>query len=232
MMAQGRVLVVDDEKNIRFVIAQCLEQAGYTVDVAVDGEHGLQKLAEQPYDLMLLDLKLPGIDGMEVLSQSHRIRPYLPVIMMTAHGTIETAVEAMKLGALDYLQKPFNPDEILAQVARVLRRRDLPLQEPAAEFDTCVEQAKKLIHQRDFTRAAAFLRQALTLDTLRPEPYNLLGCIEELLGNVPEAQRLYRAALSVSPGYAPAHTNLHRTIQMFQLDPPEPDLGESEEEEA
>ncbi len=229
-MPQGHILVVDDEKNIRLVIAQCLEAAGYTVDLAVDGEHGLQKMAEHSYHLLLLDLKLPGIDGMEVLTQSRRMHADLPVIMMTAHGTVETAVEAMKLGALDYLQKPFTPDEILAQVSRVLGRQDLPLQAPAAGFDRCLDQAKQLIQQRNFTQAAAFLRKALTLETLRPEPYNLLGCIEELQGNEPEAQRLYRAALAVVPSYAPALGNLHRLVQMFRHDGQGPDLGESKED--
>ena len=221
-----RILVIDDEKNIRFMIAQCLEQEGYVVELAVDGEHGLEKSAVSEYDLVLLDIKLPGMDGVEVLHQMREIHIELPVIMITAHGTIETAVETMKLGAVDYLQKPFTPDEIIAVVERVMARQNLSLKNVASSFENCLEQAKLLIQKRNYDQAKSFLLIALNKDTLRPEPYNLLGCISELQGNESEARRLYRAAISVDPTYMAASANLHRLTEMFPTRREAPEIGQ------
>ncbi|BDG59088.1 response regulator [Caldinitratiruptor microaerophilus] len=225
-MAGEHILVVDDEKNIRLMMQECLEQAGYQVDSAVDGEHALEKIAARGYDLVLLDLRLPGMSGMEVLRQARGRRPDQPVVMITAHGTIETAVEAMKLGAVDYLQKPFTPDEIQAIVARVLSRRRLPVDEPAASFATCVEQAKLLIQRGQPREALPFLHRAVSLEPEHPEPYNLMGAIHELLGEPDHARKMYRAALAIDPSYRPALTNLHRITQ-WDYHPETPELGEA-----
>lgn len=224
-MAGEQILVVDDEKNIRLMMRECLEEAGYRVDVAVDGAHALEKIARQGYDLVLLDLKLPGVDGMEVLRQARLRRPEQPVVMITAHGTVETAVEAMKLGAVDYLQKPFTPGEIQALAARVLARRHLRVDEPAAAFATCIEQAKLLIQRKEFEKALPFLHRAVSLEPEHPEPYNLMGAIHELLGERDHARKMYRAALAVDPSYRPALTNLHRITQ-WDYRPAAPDLDE------
>jgi CheY-like chemotaxis protein len=119
------ILLVDDEKNIRLTLSQSLESLGMPVQTAVNGEEALQKLREGEFGLLLLDLKMPGMDGMEVL---HRVRerwPTIPVIIITAHGTIESAVDAMKLGAVDFIQKPFSPKEIRELVTQVLQRESL-----------------------------------------------------------------------------------------------------------
>jgi CheY-like chemotaxis protein len=119
------ILVVDDEKNIRLTLSQSLESLGFPIQTAVNGEEALQKLEEAEFGLLLLDLKMPGMDGMEVL---HRVRdrwPTIPVIIITAHGTIEFAVDAMKLGAVDFIQKPFSPREIRELVLQVLQRESV-----------------------------------------------------------------------------------------------------------
>lgn len=119
------ILVVDDEKNIRFTISQSLESLGFPIQTAVNGEEALKKLEEAEFGLLLLDLKMPGMDGMEVL---HRVRdrwPAIPVIIITAYGTIEFAVDAMKLGAVDFIQKPFSPKEIRELVLQVLQRESI-----------------------------------------------------------------------------------------------------------
>ncbi len=119
-MQTRHLLIVDDEKNIRMTLTQCLETLGYQVDTALNGEEALGKIDQQEYDLVLLDLKMPGISGMEVIRQISGKRPGLKVIVITAHGTIETAVEAMKLGAVDFVQKPFAPQEIRELVRKAL----------------------------------------------------------------------------------------------------------------
>jgi len=112
------ILIVDDEKNIRMTLSQSLESLETETDTAGNGEEALAKLKEKDFGLILLDIRMPGIDGMEVLRQVREIRPDIRIIMITAYGTIESAVEAIKLGAVDFLQKPFDPDEIRALVSR------------------------------------------------------------------------------------------------------------------
>ena len=114
------ILVVDDEKNIRMTVSRALDSLGLPVHTAVNGEEALQKLADEKYQLLLLDLKMPGMDGIEVLHEVRDKWPYIKIIIITAHGTIETAVEAMKLGASDFIQKPFSPTEIRNLTLHVL----------------------------------------------------------------------------------------------------------------
>ncbi|MEQ8539623.1 MAG: response regulator [Coleofasciculus sp. D1-CHI-01] len=110
-MNNVKILIVDDEKNIRLTIAQSLDPLGYQVATADNGEDALLQLKVQEYDLILLDLKMPGMNGLEVLRRAIEIYPDIKIIIISAHGTIEDAVEAMKLGAVDFLQKPFTPKE-------------------------------------------------------------------------------------------------------------------------
>jgi DNA-binding NtrC family response regulator len=116
-MTPARVLIVDDEKNIRLTLTQTLVPMGLEVKTAITGEEAIECLLEQRFDLVLLDLRLPGMDGMAVLRWVREHQEQLPVALMSAHGDISTAVEAMKLGAVDFLQKPFSPSEV-RQVVR------------------------------------------------------------------------------------------------------------------
>ncbi|MFO8072614.1 MAG: sigma-54 dependent transcriptional regulator [Polyangia bacterium] len=122
-MAQ-RVLVVDDEEGIRSFLAEVLAGEGHEVAVAADGREALALFGRQSFHLMITDLKMPGMDGMELFRRAAEIAPETEVIVLTAHGTVETAVEAMKLGAADYLTKPLSgPDELRIVSARALERR-------------------------------------------------------------------------------------------------------------
>jgi DNA-binding NtrC family response regulator len=118
------ILIVDDETEIRESLQTLLEFEGYRVDTAENGEDGLARIAGQPYDLVLLDLALPGRNGMEVLADIHERDPQLSVIMITAYGTVENAVNAMQSGAANFIQKPWDNEKLLADVrAAVARRR-------------------------------------------------------------------------------------------------------------
>ncbi len=121
----ARILVIDDERSIREFLTILLEQGGHDVDTAPDGESGIQKLNEGGYDLILTDLKMRQASGVDVLRASKRRDPSTQVIIVTAFATTETAVEAMKLGAADYVTKPFKVDELKVQVAKALTVRDL-----------------------------------------------------------------------------------------------------------
>jgi CheY-like chemotaxis protein len=121
-MRDRPILIVDDEKNIRLTLAQALEPLGVETDSAEDGNEALAKLKEKEFGLILLDFRMPGVDGMEVLRQLRESKRDIRIIIITAYGTIELAVEAMKLGAVDFIPKPFVPEEIREMVARVLDR--------------------------------------------------------------------------------------------------------------
>jgi len=107
-----KILIIDDEEHMCWALERAMKQEGYQVQTATRGRAGLKLIKEECPSLVILDLKMPEMDGMEVLKQAKEMIPKLPVVMLTAHGTIETAIEAMKMGASDYLTKPFDLDEL------------------------------------------------------------------------------------------------------------------------
>jgi len=117
-----RILVVDDELVVRDSLKEWLEEEGFTVAMAGSGAEALAALQTAAYHLMLLDIKMPGMDGVEVLERAKALAPELTVIMMTAYATVETAVEAMKIGALDYLVKPFELEGLMPKVEKVYQK--------------------------------------------------------------------------------------------------------------
>src|SRR5437667_1637662 len=121
-MALARVVVVEDEQAIRRGVADALRVSGYDVHEAADGAQGLEQALRRGVDLVLLDLLLPKRDGLDVLAELRRVRPTLPVIILTARGTEEDRVRGLKMGADDYVVKPFSARELLARVEAVLRR--------------------------------------------------------------------------------------------------------------
>lgn len=211
-MNKGKpILIVDDEKNIRLTLFQALENMGVEIETAVNGEEALAKLTKKSFGLILLDLRMPGMDGMDVLRQVVKVRPDIRIIIITAHGTIGLAVEAMKLGAVDFIQKPFAPGEIRELVSRVVKR-DLLDEKKLQDYASYLEYAKKCMNERHFDAAAEYLNKALLLDASRPEAFDLLGVLHEIEGDILEAQKKYRAALSLDPTYKPAQHNLDRTM--------------------
>jgi two-component system, NtrC family, response regulator AtoC len=129
-----QILVVDDEPNLRRVLSAQLERDGYEVHAAEDGEQALAILKEHHIDLVITDLRMPRIDGMELLRRAQKLDAELPVVMITAHGTVDNAVEALKTGAFDYLTKPFDQLEVRTIVAKALRTRDLSAAEASRPF--------------------------------------------------------------------------------------------------
>jgi DNA-binding NtrC family response regulator len=206
------VLIVDDEKNIRLTVSQSLESIGLDTDTAMNGEEALAKVKANDYSLILLDLKMPGMDGMQVLRLIREVRPEVRVIVITAYGTVESAVEAMKLGTVDFVQKPFASEEIRALVSRVLRRDQLDGQK-AEDYSSRLELAKRCVADRQFAAAIDHVRKAISLDPGRPEAFNLLGALLEIDRNVPEAEECYREALKLDPSHGPAKENLERSTR-------------------
>lgn len=123
MVGRIKVLIVDDEKIVRESLVQWFKKSGYEVDSADGGRTALAKVAVKDYDFIFLDIKMPDLNGMEVLDQIKENCPYSMVVMITAYGSVETAVDAMKRGASDYLMKPFDPDELCCHLERLLQQK-------------------------------------------------------------------------------------------------------------
>jgi two-component system, OmpR family, alkaline phosphatase synthesis response regulator PhoP len=215
-MKRQSILIVDDEKNIRLTMRQALESLEFPVQTAVNGEEALQKLGAGFFGLVFLDLKMPGMDGMAVLRRIMAEWPKTRVVIITAHGTVASAVEAMKLGAVDFVQKPFSPHEIRELANRVLEREDLD-ENTALDYRSLIELAKRHITDRSFAAAREAVRRAVAADPNQPEAYNLLGALLEIKGTWVEAQKFYRAALDIDPTFKPAMENLERTTSWHKF---------------
>lgn len=124
-MLGKRVLVIDDEENLRHYLQMVLGEAGYQVEIAQDGEEALEKMQHHAWDIILCDIKMPKMDGMALLKTAKEKGLEGTIIMMSAYGTVDTAVEAMKIGAYDYVSKPFNADEIILTLKKAEERERL-----------------------------------------------------------------------------------------------------------
>jgi DNA-binding response OmpR family regulator len=210
MSTDTSILVVDDEKNIRMTMVHALESSGFHVESALNGEEALLMLKASHFDLVFLDIKMPGLDGIEVLRRTRESWPMMRVVVITAHGTVDNAVEAMKLGAADFIQKPFTPEEIRQLTKSVLS--PLPEDAHTVGYAHCLAEARRAIREHRHETAIAYLRRAVGLDPTRPEAFNLLGAAGHLSGQRYKAQDYFRAAIALDPTYTPAVENLHRSV--------------------
>ena len=119
-MEKKKALVIDDEQIVLDSVSQILIDDNYEVDVSLSGREGLDWAIERPYDIVLTDIRMPDIGGMRVLRDIKRVKSSLPVVIITGYATTKSAVQAMKLGAADYIEKPFEPEQLLDAVARAL----------------------------------------------------------------------------------------------------------------
>ena len=218
----ARILVVDDEPNVRLVFRVALESVGYRVLTASDGEVALAELATFPADLILLDLQMPGIGGLETLRRLRDDANNVPVVIITAYGSVPNAVQAMKWGAIDFLAKPLNPDLLRQVVATVLERQagGFASSSPgpahpevvtsASQFAVNLTLAKRALNHRWFDEAEVFLKQATSLDVHSADAHNLLGVLHELRNEHDASYRSYKAALKADAQYEPARNNMKR----------------------
>ena len=143
----ARILIVDDQDMMRDSLAQTLAREGHEVVAAPDGAAAAARLGAARFDLLITDLRMPKMTGLELLAEAKRLRPEMPVVLMTAFATVSNAVEAMKLGAYDYIQKPFNADEIKLLVDRTLEHSRLRLENQAYRSMTDIGSPRPLIGQ-------------------------------------------------------------------------------------
>jgi DNA-binding response OmpR family regulator len=201
MFRAGRLLVVDDESSVRSSLREILEQEGHEVVTAASGEEALSKLREGRFDLILVDLKMEGIDGLEVMTEAKQLTPDTVIIMLTAYGTLDSAIGAIRQGAHDYLLKPCNVDEIVASVETGLAKRwsSIRRQELISSIEDSIRQLQTrtvpLEAEAEDVSVPRFVRtRHVLLDRekqivvakgkplrLTPTEYRLLAC---LMGNI------------------------------------------------
>ena len=207
-MSQAKILVVDDDKNIRNTVSMALKSLDYFVHTAFDGKDAMVQLTGDKYDMIITDLKMPGMNGMELLEQAIAKYPEIRIVLISAHGTVDNAVEAMKLGAVDFLQKPFTPKELRNLVYNVLETESTKAE--LSEHKASLRSAKNFARNRDFDNAIVQIKKAIGSDPSNPDAFDFLGQLQETLGDFNSAIKNYRVAISLDPTYQPAKDHLDR----------------------
>jgi len=202
----ARILVVDDEESIRSGVSRRLEAEGYTCTMAASGSEALEKASGQDFDLVLMDIKMPGLSGMEVLPKLLAEHPDASVVMITAVNDTQTAVEAMKLGALDYVTKPFDVDGLVMRVEKALERRMLVVENRhyQSHLEQMVEQQVGQIRQYYDEAMQALAREEMALAQLSeaPSPTRTDDCGETCL----EMATALARTVEVREAYARGHS--------------------------
>jgi DNA-binding NtrC family response regulator len=201
------ILVVDDERNIRNNLGMVLEAEGYKVDKASNGDDAILQVKAGLYDIVFVDIQMPKMDGLELLRYLRGLRPKMPVVMLTAYGTVSRAVDAMKLGAVDFIEKPFDPKNILLLCEEILQRQKIGMSGTVDELLHLAELARE---RKAYVEARVHLKLAMMRDLARPEPYYQLAALSESGGNVHEALHYYYMALEARPTFEPAREALRR----------------------
>lgn len=204
---QTHILIADDERNIRKNLQMLLEAEGYHVDTASNGEEALEKCREQRYDVALVDLQMPKMGGLVLLRQLHGLGEETAVVILTAYGSVSSAVEAMKLGAVDFLEKPFDPKTIKLLIEEISLRQRLSSHNSVEDL---LHLAELAWHRNAYIEARAYLKTALLRDPSRPEPYYWLGYLCENENDLRQAAHYYYMALDAHHSYQPARDALLR----------------------
>jgi DNA-binding NtrC family response regulator len=194
-----RILVVDDEKNIRLTVQHSLIAADYDVETAVNGLEGLQKFRAGQFDLILMDLRMPQINGIEMLREIRERDKDAAAIVITAYLTIDTLLEAFSLGVSDYIRKPFSPNDVRETVRRVLAREKISEDTTPPEPDAQLELSRKLLAKGDLPKAIEHAREAVEINSNNVDGHAFLGMLLHMSGDAPGAEQAFREALLLDP---------------------------------
>lgn len=241
-----RLLIVDNEASIRFTLEHALRREGYDLDMAADGKEALQKLARQAYDLLLLDLHMGDVNGLQVLDMARRQDEDIIVIILTGHSSLESAVEALRLGAFDYLFKPTMPDVIRRRVREGLHQRQQALQR--RHIQTQISLLRQTLHDLEANASVTrsretdgrFLRSGpLTIDRhhrvatlngrlldLTTTEFDMLVCLVEAAPEPLLPRQLLKVVLGYDSGDLEARDtvkwHIHHLRRKIEPDPHQP----------
>ena len=217
-----KIIVVDDEPNVRLGYRVTLETEGFTIIEANCGAKALEAFQSNVFDLAILDLRMPEMDGLTLLEEMRKLGLSTPVVMITAYGSVPDAVRALKLGAIDFLQKPMTPESLRIVVGEVFKRHVAEASITANEalpddFASQFSEAKRLINLQLFAKAWVHLGRALELNGKSPEALNLAGVFFEMQKDYERARKLYGKAIKYGPQYDPAQQNMRRIFELFNF---------------
>ena len=210
----SRILIVDDETNVRLNYRITLETEGYEVFEARSAASALEKLLERSFAVAILDMRMPEMGGLELLTKMREAGITVPVMIVTAYSDVPHAVQAMKLGAIDFLQKPLRPDDLRSIVAEIVKRHTPQKDHPAETFTSHIVAAKRCLNLRFFARARTHLAKALELNTRSPEAFNLAGVLAEMLDDYDKAKKYYGQSIKLDKHYEPAQQNMRRLFEL------------------
>lgn len=212
-----KILIVDDSKNIRITIQHLLENENHEFDIAMNGEEALDKILTNEFDLVFLDIRMPTMDGMEVLREIRKKGNKTPVVILSAYGTVDNAVEAMKLGVVDFMTKPFTPTEIRELLQSFEKREafDEEEEEPEKELSLAeLEQyVKRLISSEKYEKAMDILKKYLEKYQDSGIIYYYLGLLSESREDFEKALKYYRTALIFNNELVQAEINLSKLLE-------------------
>jgi len=215
---KANALVVDDERNVRLMYHAALD-ALVSVDEADSAAKALDRFHEKKYDVAILDLRMPEMTGLELLEQMNQADIQTPVVFITAYADVPNAVNAMKCGAIDFLQKPITPEQLRAVVKDILVRHSVEdrKQPETPDFDYHLRCAKRAINLRDFGAARRNLISALEINPDSPQALNLAGVMFEMREEYEQARKYYGRAIKLNKDFEPAQSNMRRIYELFHF---------------
>ena len=217
---KGKILIVDDEPHVRLSYRVTLETAGLEVREANGAAEALAELAVSGFSLVILDMRMPEMDGLDLLDKIRQRGIDVPVVIITAYGDVPHAVKAMKLGAIDFLQKPLTPEALRQIVWDILARHAAPEPSQPAKppgFEVHLEAAKRFINLRDFPNAREHIAKALEARNDSPDAFNLGGVLFEMQEDYDRAKRCYGQAIRLDRNHEAAQQNMRRIYELFQF---------------
>ena len=190
-MAHTRILIADDEEVMRDSLSDWLREDGYDVIAVASGAEAVEKVKSEPWTVLMVDLKMPGMDGMEVVRQVKKISPELPIIMVTAYATVDTAVQAMKEGAYDYIAKPFDPEQVGLAIRKIIAHQEV------LEENVALRQALRKQHEfQNLIGKSRKMHEIMeTVQTIADSTANILISGESGTGKEVVARAIHRSSL-------------------------------------